>query len=453
MSATDAAPTPTAIARRRITGRAARAGSRSSSWSPGRPSIRWQFGGMITAAATTAPLVGATPTSSTPAIRVAPSRHRGRSQRSVGTIRVIGRQRTAPARRPGRRVGHRGRARLGRCSGASRRSTCSRRARRSATRSRSCSTATGSRPTRCSGSRAGRTCPRRRSSLPPTTPAADYACGSSPRPRRSRSPATRRSAPATRGSRRAACRATRRAIVQECGSGLVEVRRTATGSRSASRRCSARARSTRPTSCGSRPRSASTADEILDATWCDNGPGWMAILLASAAAVLEIRIGPSLHLDLGIVGPVPARARRPRSRCARPGPQHGSIVEDPATGSLNASVARWLHRRGQRHGAVRGDAGRGDRAGRADRRHPGPGRDDPRRRPERDARDAGRSTSSVERGPGHGTTPARAGVGRGRWAGRTGPGLASGARGASSRPCRRGCAGSTASRGGPGRGG
>ena len=65
--------------------------------------MRWQLGGMITAAATTAPDVGATPTSSTPTTRVAPSRHRGRSQRSVGTIRAIGRQRTAPARRPGRR--------------------------------------------------------------------------------------------------------------------------------------------------------------------------------------------------------------------------------------------------------------------------------------------------------------------------------------------------------------
>ena len=53
------------------------------------PGIRWQLGGMITAAATTAPQVGATPTSSTPATRVAPSRHSGRSQRRVGTITAI----------------------------------------------------------------------------------------------------------------------------------------------------------------------------------------------------------------------------------------------------------------------------------------------------------------------------------------------------------------------------
>ena len=45
--------------------------------------------GMITAAATTAPDVGATPTSSTPAMRTAPSRHSGRSNLRVGTITAI----------------------------------------------------------------------------------------------------------------------------------------------------------------------------------------------------------------------------------------------------------------------------------------------------------------------------------------------------------------------------
>ena len=91
MSATDAAPTPIATARRRMIG------ARRSRWPADRvfesrtPGIRWQLGDMITAAATTAPLVGATPTSSTPAIRVAPPRHKGRSQRSVGTITAIGR--------------------------------------------------------------------------------------------------------------------------------------------------------------------------------------------------------------------------------------------------------------------------------------------------------------------------------------------------------------------------
>ena len=67
----------------------------------------------------------------------------------------------------------------------------------------------------------------------------------------------------------------------------------------------------------------------------------MAVLLESAARVLEVRIGPSLHLDLGIVGLYPAGS--PAALEVRAAwPEHGSIVEDPATGSLNASVARWL---------------------------------------------------------------------------------------------------------------
>src|SRR6185503_9729026 len=47
---------------------------------------------MITAAATTAPQVGATPTSSTPTTRVRPSFQRRRSWRRVGTMTAIGPQ-------------------------------------------------------------------------------------------------------------------------------------------------------------------------------------------------------------------------------------------------------------------------------------------------------------------------------------------------------------------------
>src|SRR6185369_10426171 len=92
ISRTDAAPTPTAVARARMIG------ARRSRWATDRvfesrtPGIRWQPGFMITAAATTAPQVGATPTSSTPATRVRPSFHRRRSWRRVGTMTAIGGQ-------------------------------------------------------------------------------------------------------------------------------------------------------------------------------------------------------------------------------------------------------------------------------------------------------------------------------------------------------------------------
>jgi PhzF family phenazine biosynthesis protein len=130
-------------------------------------------------------------------------------------------------------------------------------------------------------------------------------------------------------------------IVQACGSGLVEVHRTDDG---LAFREPPILRWGAVDDVDLERVAAALGigrEEIVDATWCDNGPGWMAVLLESAARVLEVRIGPSLHLDLGIVGPYPAGS--PAALEVRAAwPEHGSIVEDPATGSLNASVARWL---------------------------------------------------------------------------------------------------------------
>jgi PhzF family phenazine biosynthesis protein len=104
-------------------------------------------------------------------------------------------------------------------------------------------------------------------------------------------------------------------------------------------------------------------ESILDAEWVDNGPGWAAILLESAEAVLGIRptIAP---FDVGIVGPYPSGAPAALELRAM-WPQHGSNVEDPITGSLNASVAQWLIRTGRvtapyvaTQGAAIGRAGR-----------------------------------------------------------------------------------------------
>jgi PhzF family phenazine biosynthesis protein len=81
-------------------------------------------------------------------------------------------------------------------------------------------------------------------------------------------------------------------------------------------------------------------DAILDAAWADNGPGWAAVLLGSAEAVLAIRPG-LVPFDIGIVGPYPEGSPAALELRAM-WPQHGSTVEDPVTGSLNASVAQWL---------------------------------------------------------------------------------------------------------------
>ncbi len=81
-------------------------------------------------------------------------------------------------------------------------------------------------------------------------------------------------------------------------------------------------------------------DEIVDLQWADNGPGWIAVLLASADAVLAVRPGPT-DLDLGIAGPFPAGG--PAAFEVRAFlPKNGTTDEDPVTGSLNASLAQWL---------------------------------------------------------------------------------------------------------------
>ena len=60
-------------------------------------------------------------------------------------------------------------------------------------------------------------------------------------------------------------------------------------------------------------------DEMVDLQWADNGPGWIAVLLASADAVLALAPGPT-DLDLGVTGPYPPGAPA-TSKCARSCPR------------------------------------------------------------------------------------------------------------------------------------
>ena len=134
-------------------------------------------------------------------------------------------------------------------------------------------------------------------------------------------------------------------VVQECGVGLVPVRRTTDGLAFA-------APPLLRTGAVDEPLVQHIASvlqvdraEILDAEWADNGPGWVAVLLESADAVLALRPG-FVDLDLGVVGPYPAGS--PEAFEVRAFfPKDGSTVEDPVTGSLNASLAGWLLRTGR----------------------------------------------------------------------------------------------------------
>ena len=80
--------------------------------------------------------------------------------------------------------------------------------------------------------------------------------------------------------------------------------------------------------------------DVVDSAWIDNGPGWVGVLLASAEQVLAVK--PAFAaMDIGVVGPYPPGA--PHALELRAFfPKDGVLLEDPVTGSLNASVAQWL---------------------------------------------------------------------------------------------------------------
>ena len=153
------------------------------------------------------------------------------------------------------------------------------------------------------------------------------------------------------------------AVVQECGAGLVTVRRTQNGLAFAAPPLLRSGPVEEPLIAEIAAVLAVERDAIVDAQWADNGPGWVAVLLGSAEAVLALKPG-NTELDLGVVGPCPEGA--PEAFEVRAFfPVNGAVVEDPVTGSLNASLAQWLLRTGRaqapyvaRQGTAIGRAGR-----------------------------------------------------------------------------------------------
>ena len=83
---------------------------------------------------------------------------------------------------------------------------------------------------------------------------------------------------------------------------------------------------------------------IVEARWADNGPGWIAILLDSAKAVLALE--PERHhpsqVYIGVIGPHPEGSEVAFELRVFFSGQHGALLEDPVTGSFNASAAQWL---------------------------------------------------------------------------------------------------------------
>lgn len=133
-------------------------------------------------------------------------------------------------------------------------------------------------------------------------------------------------------------------IVQECGAGLVKIKRD--GERLAFAAPALRRSGEVEEALVEKiakglkiPRGAIKATQ-----WCDNGPGWVAVMLGGRAEVLALQ--PDYHalgdLKLGVAGPWDKSRDGGDAQFEVRAFVCPGGYEDPVTGSLNASVAQWL---------------------------------------------------------------------------------------------------------------
>lgn len=135
-------------------------------------------------------------------------------------------------------------------------------------------------------------------------------------------------------------------VVQECAAGLVEVRRGADRlAFAAPPLVRSGAVEGDELACVVAALGVAPAD-VVDAAWVDNGPGWLAVLVASPEAVLAAAPDPVLArgLKVGLAARYPAGARTDgvdlevRAFFS----DERDFGEDPVTGSLNAGLGQWL---------------------------------------------------------------------------------------------------------------
>jgi PhzF family phenazine biosynthesis protein len=83
---------------------------------------------------------------------------------------------------------------------------------------------------------------------------------------------------------------------------------------------------------------------VMAAAWADNGPGWIAVELADAEAVLALEpdMGARPDYKIGVVGAYPMGNPAAIEVRALFKMGDGPGAEDPVTGSLNAALAQWL---------------------------------------------------------------------------------------------------------------
>jgi len=152
-------------------------------------------------------------------------------------------------------------------------------------------------------------------------------------------------------------------IVQECGVGLVTVRR---GEGTLSFAAPPRVRE------GALDEDqllrivgafGISRDRVVAHEWVDNGPGWAVVRLSTAKEVLALEPDFSLLPDamVGAIGAYPDGSRHAfEMRTFAPGV---GVPEDPACGSMNAGVGQWLTATGAVPSSYR--VSQGTRLGRA----------------------------------------------------------------------------------------
>lgn len=145
-------------------------------------------------------------------------------------------------------------------------------------------------------------------------------------------------------------------LVQECAAGLVAVKADDEQVSGLASELASELAFQAPPTIKDGPLDAAELEEICAALgisseliqahqWVDNGPGWAAVELPSAQHVLDLEPDFSAHptLKIGVVGAYSEESSHAfEVRAFAPG-----IGEDPVTGSLNASIAQWLHRDGR----------------------------------------------------------------------------------------------------------
>lgn len=130
-------------------------------------------------------------------------------------------------------------------------------------------------------------------------------------------------------------------IIQECGAGLVAIRREEDRLWFAAPPLRRRGDVAPEALATLLDGLGLAAAEIVAANWVDNGPGWVALLLASHERLLAVRADPA-RLDgwrIGLAAACPEDGLALEVRALLPG---SAVAEDPVTGSLNAGLGQWL---------------------------------------------------------------------------------------------------------------